>query len=73
MWVRFERDLAEKTLVVQEKIGGQDALPIALLEQIARRFRGTPKRVFGVGLLTGLKVVAGFLRLQLVKKLKTGL
>src|SRR5437016_1065572 len=60
-------------LVVHEKLGSQDALPIALLKQIARRFRSTPKGVFRVGLLPGLKLVASFLKLEFVEKVKAGI
>jgi hypothetical protein len=68
--VRFERDLAEETLVVQEKFGGQDALPIALLKQISGRLRGAPKGVFRMRPLPSLKLLVSFLRLQFVERMK---
>ena len=61
--VWFQRDLAQKTLVVEEKLGGQHALPIALRKQIASRLRGAPKRVFRMALLPNFKLAASFLRL----------
>src|SRR5690348_17049180 len=66
--VRVEKDLAQKTLVVQEKLGRQDALPIALLKQISGSLRDAPKGVFRMGLLPGLKLLVSFLGLQFIKK-----
>src|SRR5882724_6198788 len=60
-------------LVVHEKLGSQDALPIALLKQIARRFRGAPKGVFRVRLLPSLELVASFLEVEFVEKVKAGI
>src|SRR5271157_2793504 len=64
--------LTQKTFVVEEKLGGQDALPVALLEQISCRFRGASKGVFRMGLLPGLKLRASFRGLQLIKQAKAG-
>jgi hypothetical protein len=72
MRVRFERDLAEKTLIIQEEIGGQYALSIAFLEQIARRFRGVPEGVLRMGLLPRRELGTSLPRLQSVEKVKTG-
>ena len=47
-------------------------MPIALLKQIACCFRGTPKGVFRMRLLPGLKLVASFLKFQLVEEVKAG-
>src|SRR5271166_874525 len=71
--IRFESDPAQKTFVVEEKLGGQYALPIALLEQISCRFRGAPKGVFRMRLLPGLKLRASFLGLQLIEQVKAGI
>jgi hypothetical protein len=58
--VRLESNLAQESLVIPQKLGGQDALSIALLKQIARRLRGAPKRVFRVGLLPDGKLCTSF-------------
>src|SRR5271165_1647779 len=65
--------LTQKTFVVEEKLGGQDALPVALLEQISCRFRGASKGVFRVRLLPGLKLCASFLGLQFIEQVKAGI
>ena len=71
--IGFERDLAHKTPIVQEKFGRQDALLIGLLKEISSGFRRAPKRIFRMRLLPGGKLLVSFFRLQFVQKVKAGL
>lgn len=67
-----QRVFAQKTLVVQKELRSQNALPVALLEQIAGRFRGIAQRIFRMRVPPGGELLAGFNRLLLVKQMKTG-
>jgi len=70
--VGVERHPAQKPVVVQEEVGGQDALPIALLEQVARRIRGAAQGVVRVGRPPDRELPAGFPGLQFVEQVEAG-
>ena len=61
--VRSKWDLAKETLIIQEKVGGQDVLPVTFLKQIARGFRGASKRIVRVGLLPSVEMGASVQKL----------
>ena len=64
---------AEKSLVVQEEVAGQDALAVKLLEKIARRDGYVTEGIVRVLFLPAEKCLAGLGKFLLVKKMKSGL